>query len=117
MSSNDRTVYSTKTGRICANCGYPQADCRCIRTEAPAPSDGVIRVSRDSKHRKGKTVTLVTGVQLPEEQLRELASALKRLCGSGGTVKEGSIEIQGDHREKIVTGLISLGYKVKLFGG
>lgn len=117
MSSNDRTVYSTKTGRICPKCGYPQADCRCKRPETPPPSDGVIRVSRDSKHRKGKTVTLVTGIQLPEEQLRELASALKRLCGSGGTVKEGSIEIQGDHRDKIVTGLKSLGYKVKLVGG
>lgn len=117
MSSNDRTVYSTETGRFCPKCGYPLADCRCKRTAALPPSDGVVRVSRDSKHRKGKTVTLVTGVQLPEEQLRELASALKRLCGSGGTVKEASIEIQGDHREKIVTELKSLGYKVKLVGG
>ena len=61
-------------------------------------------------------MTLVTSIQLPEEQLRELASALKRLCGSGGTVKEGTIEIQGDHREKIVTELKSLGYKAKLVG-
>ncbi len=116
MPSNDRTVYSTENGRICPKCGYPKADCRCKRTAAPS-SDGVIRVSKDSKHRKGKTVTLVTSIQLPEEQLRDLASALKRLCGSGGTVKEGSIEIQGDHRDKIVTELKSLGYKAKLAGG
>jgi translation initiation factor 1 len=79
--------------------------------------DGVVRIQRDSKSRKGKTVTLITGVALNDEALHTLASELKRLCGSGGAVKDGVIEIQGDHRETLLEVFKKRGYKVKLAGG
>jgi translation initiation factor 1 len=72
---------------------------------------------RDSKGRGGKTVTLVKKLILSEGDLKELATNLKQVCGSGGTVKEGVIEIQGEHREKIAEALRKIGYKVKIAGG
>lgn len=75
-----------------------------------------MRVQRESKGRKGKTVTLVTGVPLGEEALHDLASDLKRLCGSGGAVKEGVIVIQGDHRDLLVEELKKRGFTVKKAG-
>ena len=75
-----------------------------------------MRVQRESKGRKGKTVTLVNGVPLGEEALHELASDLKRLCGSGGAVKDGVIVIQGDHRDLLVGELKKRGYTVKKVG-
>jgi translation initiation factor 1 len=108
MTAHDsKLVYSTGIGRI-----------------APAPKgaraprgDGVVRVRRETGGRGGKTVTAVYGVALAEQPLKELAGALKRLCGTGGTVKDGAIEIQGDHRDKIVAALEQRGYTVKLAGG
>jgi translation initiation factor 1 len=76
-----------------------------------------VRVRRETGGRGGKTVTAIYGVALPESGSRELAGALKRLCGTGGTVKDGTIEIQGDHRDKIVAALEQRGYTVKLAGG
>ena len=76
-----------------------------------------MRVSRETKGRKGKGVTLVTGVALPEEELKQLGTRLKQLCGTGGTVKDGVIEIQGDHRDKLFTWLQQQGHKVKKAGG
>ncbi len=76
-----------------------------------------MRVARESKGRKGKTVTLVTGVLLDEEPLWAGACDLKRLCGSGGTIKDGVIEIQGDHREAIFEALRKRGFTVKKAGG
>ena len=87
------------------------------RREAPAagpPRDGIVRVSRTSSGRRGKTVTLVTG--LPPGDLRAVAGELKRLCGSGGAVKEGTVEIQGDHRARIIEHLAGR-YRVKAAGG
>ena len=81
------------------------------------PSDGVVRVGRETKGRRGKGVTIITGIPLALPQLTELAAELKRKCGSGGTVKEGVIEIQGDHRDAIVDELAKRGWTVKRVGG
>jgi len=110
-------VYSTERGLVCPKCRVPVAKCRCGK-EAPIPAgDGIVRVRRETKGRGGKTVTAVSGVPLGGEALRNLASDLKRRCGTGGTVKDGVIEIQGDHREAIVAELTRRGFTAKLAGG
>lgn len=81
------------------------------------PSDGYIRIARDRKGRGGKTMTTVTGVPGDDAALTALAQRFKRLCGSGGTAKDGIIEIQGDHRDRLEAELKTLGYKVKRVGG
>src|SRR3989442_3324613 len=119
----DRLVYSTDGGRVdtCPVCGQPYKHCRCDQSSTPLnvpkKSDGIVRVMRDRKHRGGKTVTLITGVLASNETITTLAQQLKKLCGSGGTVKDGVIEIQGDHCEKVQAKLSELGYKVKRAGG
>lgn len=113
----DRTVYSSESGRMCPLCGRPAARCVC-RANPRAPSgDGIVRVRREVKGRRGKTVTTVSGVPLPDAELRALAAELKRRCGTGGSSKDGVIEIQGDHREVLVAELETRGYSVKLAGG
>ena len=79
--------------------------------------DGVVRVGRETKGRKGKGVTVITGLPLAHDELARLATRLKKRCGSGGTVRDGLIEIQGDHRDLLVTELDGLGYRVKRAGG
>ena len=119
----DHVVYSTDSGRVntCPTCGQNYKDCRCEQVGATATkkskSDGIVRVMRDRKQRGGKTVTVITGVLGSDEELIALAQQLKKLCGSGGTVKEGDIEIQGDHCDKVITKLTALGYRVKRAGG
>ena len=119
----DRLVYSTDGGRVstCPVCGKPYKQCRCEeRMSSQMPNkktDGIVRVLRDRKHRGGKTVTVITGVPASDEAIASLAQQLKKLCGSGGTVKDGVIEIQGDHCEKVQAKLTELGYKVKRAGG
>jgi len=103
----DRIVYSTGVGRV-----SPARD----KPAAP-PGDGIVRVRRETGGRGGKTVTVLYGVPLPEAKLKELAGELKRVCGTGGTLKDGAIEIQGDHRDRVVTALEQRGYTVKLAGG
>jgi len=105
---DDRVVYSSGRGRV----------------EAPRPAsprrplgDGIARVRREVKGRRGKTVTTISGLALADDALRDLAADLKRACGSGGAVKDGVIEIQGDHRDALVTALESRGHKVKRAGG
>lgn len=120
--SNSRLVYSTGPGRLCPECARPLAECRCRRSKPPVASapprgDGVVRVGRETKGRKGKGVTVVTGVPLSGDALDVLATRLKKRCGSGGTVRDGTIEIQGDHRDVLVTELGELGYTVKRAGG
>ncbi|MFG1495745.1 translation initiation factor Sui1 [Saccharospirillum sp. HFRX-1] len=109
-------VYSTESGRTCPDCGQPVADCRCA-PDAPPEGDGVVRVSRETKGRKGKGVTLISGLALPEKELKALAKKLKAKCGTGGTVKDFVIEIQGDQRDTLVPELEKLGYRVKRAGG
>ncbi len=110
-------VYSTERGLVCPTCRLPMAGCRCGKKEPAPAGDGIVRVRRETKGRGGKTVTTVSGVPLGGEALRSLASDLKRRCGTGGTVKEGVIEIQGDHREGIVAELSGRGFTAKLAGG
>lgn len=117
----DRVVYSTDGGRVthCPTCGQPYKQCRCGQpgTGPTRKSDGIVRVMRDRKQRGGKTVTVINGVAGNEAELTALAQQLKKLCGSGGTVKDGNIEIQGDHCDKVMAKLTELGYKVKRSGG
>jgi translation initiation factor 1 len=116
MRSEDPTVYSTETGRMCAKCGRPITSCICKKPSRPT-GDGQVRVQRESKGRKGKTVTLVSGVPLDDQALGVLLSDLKHLCGSGGTQKNGVIEIQGDHRDTVLDALKKRGFKAKKVGG
>ena len=119
----DRLVYSTEGGRVdtCPVCGQPYKHCRCDQSStqqaALKKSDGIVRVMRDRKGRGGKTVTVINGMIGSEAELTTLAQQLKKLCGSGGTIKDGNIEIQGDHSEKVMAKLTALGYKVKRVGG
>lgn len=110
-------VYSTGKGRMCPNCARPLADCACRRSPRAPKGDGIVRVSRETKGRKGKGVTLVTGLPLPPDDLADLAGELKRKCGAGGTVKDGNIELQGDRRDVVVELLRERGYEVKRAGG
>ena len=110
-------VYSTDSGRICAGCRLPVAACVCGKKVIPA-GDGIVRVSRETKGRKGKGVTLIKGVPLDESALMALAKQLKAQCGSGGTVKDGVIEIQGDHIDRVMEALKKAGsWPVKRAGG
>lgn len=116
-----RFVYSTETGRICPKCQRPVSDCTCKkkRPEPPPPfkPDGIIRIWRETKGRKGKTVTTVVGFDLDVAALKAFAKDLKRHCGTGGSVKDGVIVIQGDHRDTVKGFLEGQGYKVKIAGG
>jgi len=119
----NRLVYSTGTGRLCPECGRTIADCRCRRSKPaqPAPTtpqgDGIVRVGRATKGRKGKGVTVISGLPLAGDELGALATKLKKRCGCGGTVDAGTIEIQGDHRDLLVEELGKLGYTVRRSGG
>lgn len=111
-------VYSTDVGERCPNCQRPIAGCVCKRgTPGKASGDGTVRVSRETQGRKGKGVTVIAGLGLPPEPLAALATELKKFCGSGGSVADGRIEIQGDHRDRLVDELIRRGWKAKRAGG
>ena len=110
-------VYSTESGRMCPECRQSAARCRCRRKAHAAPADGVVRVGRETKGRKGRGVTTITGVPLDQTALKRLARQLKQTCGTGGTVKNGIIEIQGDHRERLLDELKNFGWIVKRSGG
>ncbi len=91
--------------------------CTCRKSAPPPKGDGIVRVGRETKGRKGNGVTVVTGLPLTGAEMSEMASQLKRHCGSGGTVKAGVIEIHGDHRDQVVAELHKQGYVVKRAGG
>lgn len=116
-SKNQGLVYSTDTGRICPGCGHPAKKCWCSKTSPSRVGDGVVRVKRQTKGRKGSGVSLIEGIPLDEAGIKKLGKELKKKCGSGGTVKNGIIEIQGDHREALIGHLLKLGYNAKLAGG
>ena len=110
-------VYSTEHGRTCPECGRPAGHCECGEQSVVPKSDGIVRIGRETKGRKGKGVTTVRGVSLDRERLASLAKEMKRRCGAGGTVKDGVIEIQGDHRDTLEKELRSRGFTVKRSGG
>lgn len=111
-------VYSSDAGRMCPTCRRPAAACTCrARGNAAPAGDGVARVSRETKGRGGKAVTLVRGVPLGVEAVAALGKRLRNACGAGGTLKDGVLEIQGDHAERIVELLKAEGFAVKRAGG
>jgi translation initiation factor 1 len=117
--SRDRAprVYSSEQGRLCPSCGQPITDCCCRRQAPPVKPSGGVRVGRETKGRKGKGVTVISGLPLATDALQQLASDLKKRCGCGGTVKDGVIEIQGDHRDLLLAELQRRGFAAKKSGG
>ena len=109
-------VYSTETGRMCPDCRNALTQCTCKSNAAPV-GDGNVRVMLQTKGRGGKAVTLVNGLALDADALNALGKQLRSACGSGGTVKDGVLEVQGDHCERIVAELQSRGFKPKRAGG
>lgn len=116
LSALGGLVYSTDAGRHCPGCNQPVGACICKQSVVPA-GDGIARVRRETKGRGGKTVTTVSGVPLAEDALKELATALKKRCGTGGALKDGVIEIQGDHVELLLEELVKRGFKARKSGG
>jgi translation initiation factor 1 len=118
---NSRLVYSTESSKLCPLCQKPISRCACkkkkSRSQTNIKIDGIIRIQREVKGRKGKTVTIVSGFQLADDELKNLAGQLKRRCGTGGSVKDGAIIIQGDHRDTLINELKNLGFKAKITGG
>ena len=124
----DRLVYSSESGCVCPACGRSETRCHCRgkgararikareESESAIAGDGIVRVGRSTKGRRGKTVSTVTGIPMAEEELVVLAGELKRRCGSGGALKDGVIEIQGDHRDTLIEELEKRGFKVKRAG-
>ena len=113
-----KPVYSTnpKVTTRCRKCGSDP--CRCSRkVRSLPPEQQVAHIQREIKGRRGKTVTVIQNLQLSADDAKSLSKRLKRACGSGGTVKDGNIEIQGDHRDKGAAELETLGYKTKFTGG
>lgn len=108
MSGDSRLVYSTDRGRL----KPPKPD-----VENKANGDGIVRIRRETSGRRGSTVTILSGLVGTDIELKALSKKLKKLCGSGGTLKSGTIEIQGDHRQKLAIVLGELGFKVKMAGG
>jgi len=115
-SLNGGLVYSTETGRMCPGCRSPINSCICKQANVLPKADGVVRVSRNTKGRGGKTVTLVKGLALDEVALVQLGKQLRSACGTGGTVKDGVIEVQGDHTAQVMLALQKLAYVVKQTG-
>lgn len=113
------TVYSTELGgRTCPKCANAVQRCRCKKEAAQRiQGDGNVRIFRSSKGRKGKGVSVISGLQLSLEDLKSLAKELKSLCGTGGTVKDGNIEIQGDQRTVLLEALKQRGIAAKIAGG
>jgi translation initiation factor 1 len=111
-------VYSTEGGRMCPACRKPIGECACRKQAEPGPpGDGVVRVSRETKGRGGKAVTVIRGVALDAAALAALGKRLRTACGSGGTVKDGTLEVQGDHCERVMDCLRKEGWVVKRAGG
>ncbi len=110
-------VYSTDQGRLCPQCLRAQAECVCPAHAAPRRDTGAVRIRLERKGRGGKAVSVVTGIPLDDKALNALNKRLKRQCGTGGTVKDGAIELQGDHRQQLLVLLVDAGYPAKLAGG
>jgi translation initiation factor 1 len=117
-SSKGELVYSTDGGRMCPECRRVIAECVCKAViKTLSGGDGVVRVIRETKGRGGKSVTLVTGLALDPLALAVLGKQLRMACGSGGTVKDGVIEVQGDHCKRVIEALKKYGHSAKRTGG
>ena len=114
--NNSTLVYSSETGLIKQAGTSPAQQAETASVQA-APADGTVRLRRETKGRGGGTVIVISGIPLQGPALKELAGALKKRCGCGGTVKDGIIEIQGDHRDTLLAELQNRGFRVKLAGG
>ena len=118
---NSRLAYTTESGKICPSCQKPFSECTCkkkkSRFRTTEKYDGVVRIRREVKGCKGKIVTTVSAYQLADDELKNLATELKRRCGAGGSIVDGIIIIQGDHRETLSTELKNMGFKVKIASG
>ncbi len=112
-----RIIYSTGVGSLCPNCRRPVRECVCPKGAPGAVKLAAVRVGREVKGRAGRGVTTVSGLPMSLSDIESLAAKLKKRCGSGGTVREGVIEIQGDHRDVIVAELLKLGWPAKRSGG
>ncbi len=118
MSGAGGLVYSTDSGRMCPACRKPIAACICAALAKPARTgDGVVRIGRGTAGRGGKTVTVIRGLGLDDAALASLGKRLKAACGTGGTSKDGVLELQGDHREQVMGLLAKEGFVVKRAGG
>jgi len=115
--NNSRLVYSTEHGGTCPDCKKKLDRCKCGKPASAPAGDGIVRIGRSTKGRKGKGVTVITGIPADARPLKQIAKALKQKCGSGGTVKAGVIEIQGDHRDLLMAELKAMGYTVRQSGG
>jgi translation initiation factor 1 len=102
---------------LCPKCHQLKTTCSCASEPLPRNPNAAVRVGRETKGRRGKGVTVVSDLPLGEPELAELAAKLKQQLGTGGTIKDGRIEIQGDHRDRICAQLEGLGYRVKRSGG
>ncbi len=116
---NDETVlvYSSEHGSMCHKCKQPKTQCICKKQKIAPIFDGVVRVSYETKGRKGKGVTIIKGIPLGADELKCFAKQLKISCGSGGTLKDGIVEIQGDQRVSLIPILQQQGWMVKRSGG
>ena len=114
---NSRIVYSTGIGSLCPNCRRAVRECVCPQGVPGSAKPAAVRVARETQGRAGKGVTTITGLPLSPADIEVLATKLKKRCGSGGTVRGGVIEIQGDHRDTIVAELIKMGWPAKRSGG
>ncbi len=111
-------VYSTDSGRMCPDCRRPLAACSCAAQARTAPrGNGTVRVSRETKGRGGKAVTLVRGLALDDAALAALGQRLRTACGAGGTLKDGVLEVQGDHVDRVLAWLQQEGIGAKRAGG
>ena len=118
VNPNGGLVYSTEAGRMCPTCRHPVAQCVCRKNAPPAAGDGVVRIFFETKGRGGKGVTVIRGLGLAEDALAALGKKLKAACGVGGTAKDRVVELQGDHRDRVMAILKTQGFaNVKKAGG
>lgn len=110
-------VYSSEQGQTCPGCSQPLGSCQCSTLQGQYQGDGIAKVRRETKGRKGKGMTVVWDVPVHANELNDIAKKLKQKCGVGGSCKEGRIEIQGDNVDKVITELKVMKFKVKKVGG
>lgn len=116
-NTSSNLVFTTDGGRLCHQCQSKLPNCVCGKAAPQKSGDGIARIRRETKGRGGKAVTVIEGLPVSPEILKDTAKRLKQRCGVGGAVKDGNIEIQGDQRATCKEVLEKLGHTVKLSGG